>query len=149
VPVIQPAPNGIEFPAGYKNWKAISSTNRADNGTLREILGNDIAVKAIQAGEINPWPNGAIFAKVAWEQLAEADGSIRAGQFKQVEFMIKDSQKYSATKGWGWARWIGTDLHPFGTSPAFTSSCVSCHLPLRDNDFVFTLPLKGPAVSAP
>jgi len=139
---VQPAPNGIEYPADYRNWKAISSTDRADNGTMREILGNDVAVRAIQAGEINPWPDGTIFAKVAWIQEAEADGSIRAGKFKQVEFMIKDSAKYAATKGWGWARWLGTDLHPFGTSASFTSSCVSCHLPLRANDYVFTLPLK-------
>jgi hypothetical protein len=140
---VQAAPNGIEFPADYKDWKVISSTNRMDNGTLREVLGNDVAVKAVQDGEINPWPDGTMLAKVAWVQLADGDGSIRAGRFKQVEFMIKDRQKYAATKGWGWARWLGTDLKPYGTSAAFTDSCVSCHLPLRDNDFVFTLPVKG------
>jgi hypothetical protein len=140
---VQAAPNGIEFPADYKNWRVISSTNRMDNGTLREVLGNDVAVKAVQEGEINPWPDGTMLAKVAWVQLADGDGSVRAGRFKQVEFMIKDRQKYAATKGWGWARWLGTDLKPYGTSAAFTDSCVSCHLPLRDNDFVFSLPLKG------
>jgi mono/diheme cytochrome c family protein len=140
---VQPALNGIEFSAGYKDWKAISSTDRVGNGTLREVLGNDVAVKAIQAGEINPWPDGTMFAKVAWYQIADADGSIRPGKFEQVEFMIKDSRKYADTKGWGWARWLDTDLHPFGASAAFTASCVACHLPLQDTDYVFTKPLKG------
>ena len=52
----------------YKNWKAISSTDRFDNHTMREILGNDVAVKAIADGHINPWPDGTAFAKVAWQQ---------------------------------------------------------------------------------
>ena len=28
---VAPAPNGIEFPSDYKNWKAISTTDRFDN----------------------------------------------------------------------------------------------------------------------
>lgn len=139
---VQPAPNGIEFPAGYRNWKVISSTDREDNHTLRQVLGNDVAIGAIATGQINPWPDGTIFAKVAWDQLIDAQGTARTGEFKQVEFMIKDSRKYAATKGWGWARWLGIDLHPFGQTSDFTASCVSCHKPVHERDFVFTAPLK-------
>jgi len=46
-------PNGIAFLPEYKNWKAISSTERFDNQTLRQILGNDVAVKAIAENHIN------------------------------------------------------------------------------------------------
>ena len=141
-PKVQPAPNGIEFPSDYKNWTAISSSDRLDNNTMREVLGNEVAVKAITAGQINPWPDGTIFAKVAWEKLVDVDGTVHAGQFKQVEFMMKDGRKYANTKGWGWARWLGMELQPFGTNRSFTASCISCHLPRRKNDFVFTAPLK-------
>jgi hypothetical protein len=140
---VQPVPNGIEFPAGYTHWKAISSTDREDNHTLRQVLGNDVAVKAIEAGEINPWPDGAMFAKIGWEQVEDSNGLVQSGQFKQVEFMIKDRKKYASTAGWGWARWLGTDLRPFGQSSDFAESCVSCHTPMRGNDFVFTIPLKS------
>jgi len=139
---VQPAPNGIKFPSDYKNWTAISSTDRLDNNTMREVLGNEVAVKAIEAGQINPWPDGTIFAKVAWEKLVDAEGMVHAGQFKQVEFMMKDGRKYADTEGWGWARWLGMELQPFGTNRAFTASCISCHLPMHKNDFVFTAPLK-------
>src|SRR5260370_25270875 len=78
-PNVAPAPNGIAFLPEYKNWKAISSTERFDNQTLRQILGNDVAVKAIAANHINPWPDGTEFAKGAWLQQADAKGVVVAG----------------------------------------------------------------------
>jgi Cytochrome P460/Haem-binding domain len=137
------APNGIAFLPEYKNWKAISSTDRFDNGTVRQILGNDVAIKAIADNQINPWPDGTAFAKVAWLKQADGDGTVRTGAFFQVEFMIRDSQKYTATKGWGWARWRGADLKPYGKDSHFTSECVGCHNPLKGTDYVFTMPIRG------
>lgn len=143
VPDVQPSPNGIEFMPDYRNWKTVSSTDRFDNHTMREILGNDIAVKAIAEHHINPWPDGTAFAKVAWQQLPDGKGTVRTGAFIQVEFMIRDSSKYASTKGWGWARWRGADLVPYGKDAAFTSECVNCHNPVRNSDYVFTPPIGG------
>jgi hypothetical protein len=137
------SPNGIAFLPDYKNWKTVSSSERFDNRTLRQILGNDVAIKAIADKQISPWPDGTAFAKVAWLEQVGDDGSIRTGPFFQVEFMIKDSKKYAATKGWGWARWRGTDLKPYGKDSHFDQECVGCHNPLANTDFVFTMPLRG------
>jgi hypothetical protein len=68
---------------------------------------------------------------------------VRTGEFQQVEFMIKDSKKYASTAGWGWARWRRTGLRPYGTTPAFSDECIGCHTPMRSNDYVFTMPIKG------
>lgn len=140
---VSPAPNGIAFPSDYKNWKAISATDRFDNQTLRVILGNNIAIQAIAANRINPWPDGATFAKVAWLGRDDGQGQIHAGAFFQVEFMIRDSKKYAATKGWGWARWRGAGLTPYGKDASFSEECIGCHTPVRDSDYVFTMPLRG------
>lgn len=141
--VVHPAPNGIAFLPDYKNWKAISSTDRFDNNTMREILGNDVAIKAIAEHHINPWPDGAAFAKVAWHTQPDGKGHIATGAFVQVEFMIRDSKKYASTLGWGWARWRGTDLKPYGKDAAFTKECVECHHPMRSTNYVFTPPIGG------
>ena len=101
------------------------------------------AMKAIAENNIHPWPDGATFAKGAWAQQVDANGDTKTGAFIQVEFMIKDSSKYAATKGWGFARWRGDDLKPYGKDEHFASECVGCHNPLRDNDYVYTLPLIG------
>ena len=60
----------------------------------------------------------------------------------QVEYMIKDQQKYKSTAGWGWARFKTPKLIPYGETPAFTNECMSCHRPMKNNDFVFTAPFK-------
>jgi len=142
-PAVSPAPNGIAFLSDYKNWKAISSTDRFDNHTMRQILGNDIAVQAIAENHIDPWPDGAAFAKVAWLEQVDDKGSIRPGAFFQVEFMIRDSKKYAETLGWGWARWRGLELTPYGKDANFTSECVGCHRPLAGTNYVFTPPIRG------
>jgi hypothetical protein len=55
------APNGIAYLPDYKNWQAISTTERFDNGTMRVIFGNAVAVQAIRDKHIGPWPNGTAF----------------------------------------------------------------------------------------
>lgn len=137
------AANGITYIPDYKNWQAISTTERLDNGTMRVIFGNDIAVKAIHSGRVNPWPNGTIFAKVAWDQLADSAGNVTTGAFKQVEYMIKDDQKYTTTHGWGFARFKTPKMVPYGKNAMFTTECINCHQPVADRDFVFTSPLKN------
>jgi hypothetical protein len=142
--VAEASPNGIQFLSDYKNWKAISSTDRLDNQTMRVILGNETAVKAIADGHTNPWPDNTIFAKVAWLARDDGHGLVRPGSFVQVEFMIRDRKKYAATKGWGWARWRGAGLTPYGKDAEFSAECVGCHTPLRNNDYVFTVPQRMP-----
>jgi hypothetical protein len=145
---VQAAPNGIAFLPGYKNWRAISSTDRTDTNTLKMILANDVAIRAIAEHKINPWPNGTVFAKVSWMRQPDENGGIRTGKFEQVAFMIKNSEKYASTAGWGWAQWMGAELKPFGIDANFARECVACHLPLRKNDYVFTAPIaaaRGPA----
>jgi hypothetical protein len=140
---VLPSPNGIPFPSDYKNWKAVSATDRFDNQTIRVILGNDIAIKAIAENRTNPWPDGTTFAKVAWLARDDGHGNMRVGSFYQVEFMFRDRKNYAATKGWGWARWRGAGLTPYGKDADFSSECIGCHAPVRDNDYVYTTPFRG------
>ncbi len=139
----KPSLNGVPYFPDYRNWKVVSTTDRFDNGTLRIIFGNDVAVRAIAEHRINPWPDGTVFAKAAWNQQVEPNGDAKAGPFYQVEFMVKDSRKYGETKGWGYARWRGADLKPYGKDEHFANECVGCHTPVRHNDYVYTFPLAG------
>jgi len=62
------------------------------------------------------------------------------GAFVHAEFMIKNAEKYAETGGWGFARWLGTEQQPFGEDASFVQGCFGCHTPVKDNDYVFTLP---------
>jgi len=134
--------NGIAYLPDYKNWKVVTTSDRFDNGTMRVVFGNDVAIKAIAENHINPWPDGTIFAKVGWDKLTDADGNVKTGAFKQVEYMIKDAKKYKSTAGWGFARFKTPKLLPYGKTRLFATECVNCHQPMRSNDFVFTFPIK-------
>jgi len=57
-----------------------------------------------------------------------------AGPPTNVQFMVKDSKKYAATGGWGFAQF--TDGKPDGE--AVHKTCFACHAPAKDRDFVFT-----------
>ncbi|MGG5507589.1 MULTISPECIES: cytochrome P460 family protein [unclassified Myroides] len=138
---VSPVANGIAYIPDYQNWSAISITDRFDNGTMRIIYGNDIVVEAIKKGTVNPWPDGAILAKAGWKQMTNPDGTISTGEFAQVEFMIKDAKKYAQTAGWGWARWKGIELKPYGQNESFTRECISCHTPVKEMDYTFTKPI--------
>jgi mono/diheme cytochrome c family protein len=138
---VQPEFNGLPFDPDFPNWKPVSFTDRGDNNTFRFILGNDIAVKAARSGHISPWPDGTRFAKIAWQQESGSDGLIYPGNFVQVELMLKDARRYKSTEGWGWGRWRGADLKPYGSDAGFVNECTGCHLPVRGNDYVYTLPM--------
>ncbi len=143
---VQPAPNGIKYPVGLKNWRVISSSYRSDNNTQRVILGNSIAIKASRSGATNPWPTGTILAKLVWKNTEHPiwKTAVVPGDFLQSEIMIKDPVKYKSTKGWGYARWKGDKQVPYGQSTSFAQECVSCHTKAKDNDYVFTAPSRIP-----
>ena len=139
-----PAPsNGIEYPAGWQDWAAIGVAHRTDNDTVRLIVGNDVAVKAARAGQINLWPDGAVLGKVVWKAVpldAWAEANV-PGELVHAEFMFKDSKKYASTYGWGWGRWLGMEQKPFDKG---AESCISCHTPVQDRDWVYTHPAVFP-----
>ena len=76
-------------------------------------------------------------------------GQIHAGDFLQVEFMEKDHSKYASTAGWGWARWRGMDLKPYGRDNGFAGECVGCHQPVAGNDYVYSQPVPREAGQSP
>jgi hypothetical protein len=146
---VAPAPNGIEFPADYADWRVISLSHRTDNHTMRAILGNDIAIAAARDGRTRPWPDGAVLAKVVWKESEKPTWktAIVPEQFVHAEFMIRDSKKWAGNgTGWGWARWVGSDQVPYGEKAGFEQECIACHTPVQGSDWVFTTPALFPSV---
>jgi hypothetical protein len=54
---------------------------------------------------------------------------------------VKDARRYKETEGWGWGRWRGLDLKPYGNDSTFVNECTGCHQPMRSDDYVYTLPI--------
>jgi mono/diheme cytochrome c family protein len=135
---VPPEFNGVPFDPTFESWRLMDATDRGDNNTFRFILGNDIAYNAAKSGTIKPWPDGAEFAKVTWQKTTGPDGLVHIGNFVQVELMEKDAARYKHSQGWGYGRWRGLDLKPYGKDAAFVTECTSCHQPVSGNDYVYT-----------
>jgi hypothetical protein len=133
------SPNGIALFPDYMSWKVIAPSYREDKVHIRVITGNDIAVAALRAGK-KPLPDGSVLAKVAWKAVKHPAFPVATepGDFVQVEFMVKDAQKYQATGGWGYARFVGNQLKPYGKDASFVGECFGCHTPVAGNDYLFT-----------
>ena len=78
---------------------------------LRAVLGNDAAINAYRERKL-PFPDGAIIARLAWSYVPSDENnkafgraqSFVAGSPTNVQFMVRDSKRYAATGGWGFAQ---------------------------------------------
>jgi hypothetical protein len=136
-------------PPGYRDWQLIAVKQLLFAGKgeqLRAQLGNDIAIKAFKEGTL-PFPDGAMIAAIHWTRVSSEDNnkvldgpfpgtqSFVIGSLVNMQFMVKDSKKYSATGGWGFADF--KDGKP--GDKALHETCFPCHAPAKDHDYVFTL----------
>jgi hypothetical protein len=135
---------GVTIPAGYRDWKVISVSQLIGKANqLRVELGNDIAIKAFRDGT-RPFPDGAIVAALHWNADTPADNnkilailgvqSMTAGAPVNVQFMVKDSKRYAATAGWGFADFKDGKA----SDEALHQKCFGCHVPAKDRDYVYT-----------
>src|SRR5579871_731974 len=132
---------GIQLPPGYRDWRLISVAHEEGNlNDLRAILGNDPAIKAYRDGTL-PFPDGTSSARLAWahtpseenNKVFGRDQSFIAGAATNIQLMVKDSKKYAATGGWGFAQF--TNGKP--ADEAIIKTCFSCHSPAKAHDYVF------------
>ena len=104
---------GIKIPAGYRDWRLISVAHEEGSlNDIRAILGNDTAIRAYREKKL-PFPDGTIIARIAWTYVPSEENdkvfgrpqSFVAGPAPDyLQFMVKDSKKYAATGGWGFAQ---------------------------------------------
>jgi hypothetical protein len=135
---------GIKIPSGYRDWKLISVAHEAgNNNDIRAVLGNDAAIKAYREKKL-PFPDGTIIARLAWRYVPSEENnkvfgraqSFVAGPPVNIQLMAKDSSKWAATGGWGFAQ-FDKDGKP-NLPEASLKTCFPCHEPSKAGDFVFT-----------
>ena len=131
------------IPPGYRDWRFVSiAREEAPLDDIRIVLGNDTAIKAYREGK-RPFPDGSVVVRLAYAYEASDENnkvfgrrqSFVAGHPKNgAQFMLKDSKKYAATGGWGYAQF--DDGKPAADSAMKT--CFPCHQGVGAHDFVFT-----------
>jgi Cytochrome P460 len=145
-------PGGLAFSEfrGYEAWQTISISR--NEKVIATILGNEVMINAYRAGfpaNGKPVPDGAKMAKIHWtpKQNRFFPDATVAGELVNVDFMVKDSKRFSDSGGWGYAVF---DYNP--ASDAFTPGTTAgsppqgndarcgfaCHMTAKATDYVFT-----------
>ncbi len=146
-------PNGLAFSEfkGYEGWQTISVSHNGE--MLAVILGNPTMIDAYKAGvpgNDKPFPDGAKMAKIHWnpKKNESVPGQpLVPSTLHDVDFMVKDSKRFSDSGGWGYAEFeydaasdtfspgTLTDRPPQGND----AKCgFACHTIVKKQDYVFT-----------
>jgi len=146
-------PNGLAFSEfrGYEGWQLISVSHNGDK--YAAILGNPAMIAAFRAGipdNGRPFPNGARMAKLHWipkQQVREPGQPDVPGTLHDVDFMVKDGNRFADSGGWGWAE-FEYDARSGAYTPGTTADSppqshdarcgFACHTIAKDRDYVFT-----------
>jgi len=138
-------PDGLAFSEfrGYEDWATIAVSQAGD--LIEVIVGNPTIIKAFKAGipgNGQPFPDGSKMAKIHWnkKQSTEApDPTIVPDTLHDVDFMVKDSKRFSKTGGWAWAQFdydnATSTFKPNGTG---VDCGFTCHTIVAKKDYVFT-----------
>ena len=145
-------PNGLAFSEfrGYEGWQTVSISR--NEKMMAVILANPAMIKAYQSGipgNGKPFPDGSKMAKVHWnpkKNEAFPETSVPAS-LHDVDFMAKDSKRFTDSGGWGWA-FFKYDAASDTFAPATTADdppqgndakCgLACHTIVKTRDYVFT-----------
>ena len=134
-----------KIPPGYRDWRLISVAHEEGNlNDIRAGLGNDAAIKAYREEKL-PFPEGTVIGRIAWRHVPSEENNKAFGRAQSfvpgdappwyLQFMVKDSKRYAATGGWGYAQ-FDKDGKPGPESDM--KKCFPCHQAIKDRDFVFT-----------
>lgn len=139
----------VEFPADYaKTFVRYDVVDKLDRNIVRMFYVNPQALAAIKPNE--PFPSGTVIVMENRAALLDArgmpiktaEGKLQAtGRIRSIEVMEKRS-------GWGETNlfpadkdngdWEYASFKPEGAAnPAKLDACHACHLPLKDQDFLF------------
>jgi hypothetical protein len=139
------SPGGIAFSdfRGYEDWSVVSSA-RTDE-ILKVIVANPAMIKAYKAGvpgNGEPFPEGSMIVKLQWKPKKSTDAPFVVDVpdvFSQAFVMEKDSKRFPATGGWGYAVFnYDAPSDKFTADAKSPADCgQTCHVKVKAKDYIF------------
>jgi hypothetical protein len=138
------SPGGVALAdfKGYEDWSVISSA-RTDE-VLKVIVGNPIMIKAYKAGipgNGQPFPDGAKAVKLQWKPKKSTEAQFAVDvpdTFSQAFVMEKDSKRFAASGGWGYATFNYDPKTDTYSADAAKADCgLACHTVVKAKDYIF------------
>jgi hypothetical protein len=138
------SPDGIAFAdfRGYEDWAVLSSA-RTDQ-ELKVIVANQALIDAAKAGAPGNgqlFPEGSKIVKMQWKlkKSTEAPFVVDVPDVPTQAFVMeKDSKRFPATGGWGYAVFNHDVKTGTMVADAAKADCgQTCHVKVKSKDYVF------------
>lgn len=128
----------VPYPEGFRTWAHVKTAVIGPNnpsfkfvGGFHHIYANEKAVEGYTTGI---FPDGSIIVFDVIEALEE-NSDIKEGNRKVVDVMIKDSERYKSTGGWGYEEFRGESRTERNTNETIRTQCNTCHAKQKDHVF--------------
>jgi cytochrome P460 len=131
----------VEYPQGYRNWTHVmsyligpQSPAYEKNGGLHHFYANEKAMEGYRTGK---FPDGSAIVDER-NKAQENEGVTRVGDNLGIGVMVKDSQRYAETGGWGFEIFVSNNRADGVLTAQSRATCYNCHAKQKDHDFVYT-----------
>lgn len=131
---------GVGYPSGYRSWQHVKSMIIQPGhaledrfGGIHHIYANSKAMSGLTGGR---YKDGAVFV---FDLLDYDDGenTIVEAARKRIDVMQYDSERFSATGGWGFESFVG-DSTTERVDQDVVTACFDCHIPAKESNYVYS-----------
>jgi hypothetical protein len=131
----------VAYPLGYRTWAHVKSALVGPQspiyeryGGLHHIYANEKAMAGYRTGQFQ---NGSVIVFDLLE-TQESKGITAEGARRFIDVMVKDSQRYGDTGGWGFEEFKGDSQSQRVLSAQAKTACYNCHAQQQARGFVFS-----------
>ena len=132
VGLVAAGPGPISYPRGFRAWAHVSSglVGPASPAApkyegVHHIYANAKALEGYRTGR---WPDGAAIVYDQWTALKPGGDSTAQGERKFIDVMVRDSQRFAATGGWGYTEFAWPDRARVIAIEQNQPGCDGCHV---------------------
>jgi Cytochrome P460 len=130
----------VAYPEGYRSWTHVKSAlvspshqSFASIGGFQHIYANPQAMAGYRT---RAFPEGSIVV-FDWLEMRDKAGAFEEGPRRQVDVMVKDSQRFATTGGWGFQRFVKDSKTELAATPT-PQQCFACHDRLKKDGLVLS-----------
>lgn len=135
-----PADARVAYPEGYRSWVHVKSAlvspghaSFATIGGFQHIYANPEGMTGYRT---RTFPEGSIVV-FDWLEMRDTAGAYAEGPRRQVDVMVKDSQRFAKTGGWGFQRFVKDSKTELAAAPT-PETCHACHNNLKKDGLILS-----------
>jgi cytochrome P460 len=131
----------VPYPSSYREWTHVKSAlidpkspTAGRYGGIHHIYANQKAMEGYRTGK---FADGSVIVFDLFE-TRESAGVTAEGARKFIDVMMKDSQRYAETGGWGYEEFAGDNKLDSALTTQARTGCYNCHARQKSRDYVFS-----------